>query len=78
MHGAENCGGPAVAVHRLAGDAGVETVQKTVEFRSCRLVWVVQFLDKGVDMPVVVQRVDKVVDGSGSQWHRSWRKSSGS
>ena len=41
----------------------IETVQKTVEVPQLpSRVGFVQFLDKVVDMPVVVQRVCKVVD----------------
>ena len=40
----------------------IETVQKTVEVPQLPSRWVVQFLDKVVDLPFVVQRVDKVVD----------------
>ena len=34
----------------------IETVQKTVEFRSCRLVWVRPVLDKVVDVPFIAVR----------------------
>ena len=42
--------------------SGLRQCRKLWRFRSCCLLWVVQFLDKVVDMPVVVQFFDKVVD----------------
>ena len=40
----------------------IETVLKTVEVPQLSRVWLVQFLDKVVETPVVVQFFDKVAD----------------
>ena len=53
VHGAENCGGSAVAV-------SCSWWSMTLSCRSS--TWYVQFLDKVVDTPVVVQCVVKVAE----------------